>query len=163
MARSAAPLLDQEPVVQVGGLDTVRHRRDRRGLSDEGACRALSRARARLRCPGASGTRTLDPWGLRGSYTRDEGEQATYLGELLDVFAAEGVDAAFVYTFARYDLPHDDDPHTDFDVVSAGVVKVLAARNADGGARARRYPDMPWEPKAAFDALAEWYGGAVDG
>jgi hypothetical protein len=22
----------------------------------------------------------------------------------------------------------------------------------------RRYPDMPWEPKAAFDALADRYG-----
>jgi len=22
-----------------------------------------------------------------------------------------------------------------------------------------RYPDMPWEPKAGFTALAEYYGG----
>jgi len=23
----------------------------------------------------------------------------------------------------------------------------------------RRYPDLPWEPKAAFDALADRFGG----
>ena len=57
-----------------------------------------------------------------------------------------------MYTFARYDLPHRDDPRADLDTASAGVVKVL------DGQRGRRYPDMPWEPKAAFDALAEYYG-----
>ena len=47
---------------------------------------------------------------LNGEYERDEAEQATYLRELLEVFETEGVDAAFVYTFARYDLPHREDP-----------------------------------------------------
>ncbi|MDB4881478.1 MAG: hypothetical protein JWL95_244 [Gemmatimonadetes bacterium] len=84
----------------------------------------------------------------------DTGEQASDLRELLEVFDAESVDAAFVYTFARYDLPHRDDPRADLDVVSCGVVKVL---DGAGGARARRYPDMPWEPKAAFDAVTDWY------
>ena len=92
------------------------------------------------------------PVHLKGDYVRDEDEQATYLRELLDVFEAEGVDAAFVYTFARYDLPHRDDPRTDLDVVSCGVVKVLEGR------RGHRYPDMPWEPKRAFDVLASYYG-----
>ncbi|MFF2847066.1 hypothetical protein ACFVT5_12100 [Streptomyces sp. NPDC058001] len=41
---------------------------------------------------------------LDGEYIRDEDEQAAYLGELLDIFDAEGVDTAFVNTFARYDL-----------------------------------------------------------
>jgi hypothetical protein len=93
-----------------------------------------------------------------GEFVRDEDEQAIYLRESLDVFAAEGVDAAFVYTFARYDLPHRDDPHFDLDMVSAGVVKVLDRHCGAEHARGRRYPDMPWEPKAAFDALAEWFG-----
>jgi hypothetical protein len=91
-----------------------------------------------------------------GEFVRDEDEQARYLRESLDVFEAEGVDGAFVYTFARYDLPHREDPRFDLDKMSAGVVKVL-----EGGApdtRWRRYPDMPWEPKAAFDALADCYG-----
>jgi hypothetical protein len=92
------------------------------------------------------------PARLKGEYVRDEDEQATYLREVLAVFAAEGVDNAFVNTFARYDLPHRSDPHTDFDMVSFGVVKVLDGRHG------QRYPDMPWEPKAAFDALADCYG-----
>jgi hypothetical protein len=91
-----------------------------------------------------------------GNLTRDEQEQVDYIRESLDVFADEGVDAAFVYTFARYDLPHRDDPHLDLDMLSAGVVKVLDGRS--GSEPGRRYPDMPWEPKAAFDALADWPG-----
>ncbi len=46
---------------------------------------------------------------LDGDYTRDEDEQAAYLRELLDVFTTEGVDSAFVYTFARWDLPHREE------------------------------------------------------
>jgi hypothetical protein len=91
------------------------------------------------------------PVGLKGEPVRDEEEQARYLRELLDVFAAEGVDNVFVYTFARYDLPVRCATREDFDVVSAGVVKVL-----EGGC-GKRYPEMPWEPKAAFYALAERY------
>jgi hypothetical protein len=102
---------------------------------------------------------TIIVWGedgrparLNGEYERDENEQATYVRELLDVFAEEGVDAAFVYTFARYDLPYRDAPHVDLDLASAGVVRVLERGTAHGP----RYPDMPWEPKAAFDTLADW-------
>jgi hypothetical protein len=95
------------------------------------------------------------PSHLNGEYVRDEAEQATYLRELLEVFESEGVDAAFVYTFARYDLPHRSDPREDFDVASFGVVKVL---DRQSGVRSQRYPDMPWEPKAAFTILADCYG-----
>jgi hypothetical protein len=95
------------------------------------------------------------PVGLKGQLVRDEGEQATYVRELLDVFDSEGLDAAFVYTFARYDLPHSDDPGADFDMASAGIVKMLDSRN---DASDRRYADMPWEPKAAFDVVAAWRG-----
>ena len=93
---------------------------------------------------------------LKGEYARDEGEQATYVRELLEIFESEGIDSAFVYTFARYDLPHRDDPHMDLDRVSAGVVKVLDGSARD--VRDRRYPDMAWEPKAAFDVVGAWYG-----
>jgi hypothetical protein len=93
------------------------------------------------------------PVRLKGDYTRDEDEQARYLSELLDIFEAEGVETAFVYTFARYDLPHGSALHEDFDMASKGVVKVLE------GSRGQRYPDMPWEPKAAFNGLARRYGG----
>ena len=116
-------------------------------------------------CAGASdvaGTGdALIVWGVDGraarlkeDYPRDEQEQAIYLRELLEVFDTEGVDAAFVYTFARYDLPHRSDPFLDLDRASAGIVRVLDALSDPC---ARRYPDMPWEPKAAFHLLAEWY------
>ena len=90
---------------------------------------------------------------LKGDFTRDEDEQARYLAELLNIFEAEGVSHAFVYTFARYDLPYRIcPPFEDLDLASKGVVKVLDGRQGQS------YPDMPWEPKAAFTALAEIYG-----
>ncbi|HKO15285.1 MAG TPA: hypothetical protein VJU87_03545 [Gemmatimonadaceae bacterium] len=92
---------------------------------------------------------------LQGDYERAEDEQAAYLRELLDVFETEGVDYAFVYTFARYDLPHRGNAAEDFDLASRGIVKVI---EGDGGSGDRRYPGLPWQPKAAFDALADWYG-----
>jgi hypothetical protein len=92
------------------------------------------------------------PVRLKGNYTRGEDEQARYISELLEVFEAEGVDSVFVNTFARYDLPHRVEPHEDFDMASFGLVKVLEGR------RGQRYPDMPWEPKAAFTTLATRYG-----
>lgn len=91
------------------------------------------------------------PVRFKGEYARDEDEQARYLKELLDVFEAEGVDNVFVYTFARYDLAYRGASHEDFDIASAGIVKVIE------GGRGQRYHDMPWEPKAAFTALAEYY------
>jgi hypothetical protein len=94
------------------------------------------------------------PGRLDGDYVRDEQEQATYLRELLDVFTAEGVDVAFACTFVCYGLPYRPDPREDLDMASWGVVKVLEHGLGD------TYPDMPWEPKAAFTALADYYRDA---
>lgn len=105
------------------------------------------------------------PVRFTGPVVRDEQEQADYLRELLEVFDESAVDAAFVNTFARYDLPHADaDAHAhahadsdgdgddyDFDKASFGVVKVLG-----GGRTGAAYPGLPWEPKAAFHALAAY-------
>ena len=93
------------------------------------------------------------PLRLNGEYVRDEAGQAAYLRELLEVFDAEGVDSAFVFIFALDGFPHrpDGDPRDDLDLASYGIVKVLEDRHGD------TYPDMPWEPKAAFAALAEYY------
>jgi hypothetical protein len=77
--------------------------------------------------------------------------------ELLDVFEEEGVDSAFVNTFARYDLPHREDPGVNLDMASYGIVAVLEHRMGD------RYPDLPWEPKAAFTMLAGHYRSAAGG
>jgi len=89
---------------------------------------------------------------LNGTYIRDEKEQAAYILELLEIFEAVNVDAVFVNTFARYDLPHREDPMLDLDLASGGIVKVYEDRQGE------TYPDMPWEPKAAFYAVAEYFG-----
>lgn len=87
---------------------------------------------------------TVTPHLVNADHVRDEDEQARYLRESLDVFTAEGVDAAFAYVFARFDLPHSADPRADLDLASPGVVKV--------------YEDGHWEPKSAFHAIADYYG-----
>jgi hypothetical protein len=43
----------------------------------------------------------------------------------VDVFTAEGIDSAFVNTFARYDLPQLSNPREDLDLASYSIVKVL--------------------------------------
>lgn len=89
---------------------------------------------------------------LTGQYTRDESEQARLLPELLDIFEAEGVDTAFVNGFISRFLPYRDDPMVDLDMASYGIVKAYEDRCGE------TYPDMPWEPKAGFHALAAYYG-----
>lgn len=88
---------------------------------------------------------TRVPVRLTGEYVRDEAGQAAYVRELLEAFDAGGVDSAFVFTFALFDFPHrpDGDPRLDLDLASYGIVKV--------------YDDRPWEPKAAFAAVADYY------
>jgi hypothetical protein len=93
------------------------------------------------------------PVRLNGHYVRDEAAQAAYLHELLEVFDSEGVDSAFVFIFALADHVHrpDGDPREDLDLASYGIVKVFEDRLGD------TYPDMQWEPKAAFTAVAEHF------
>jgi hypothetical protein len=91
---------------------------------------------------------------LTETVERNEPEQAAYLRDLLDIYDGGGVDTAFVYTFASRHLPTSEDPERDFDLGSFGIVKVLPP-----GRTGTAYPGMPWEPKAAFHALAE-YGRA---
>ncbi|MBP2328503.1 hypothetical protein JOF56_008888 [Kibdelosporangium banguiense] len=59
-----------------------------------------------------------------------------------------------MYLFALYNYPHrPHDSRRDLDLASLGIVKVLEGRSGD------TYPDMPWEPKAAFTALGDYYRG----
>ncbi len=51
--------------------------------------------------------------------------------------------------------PYDVDPRFDLDAASPGLVRPLT-----GGRRGTTYPDMPWEPKAGFRAVADFYGRA---
>ncbi|MEV6896851.1 hypothetical protein [Amycolatopsis sp. NPDC051372] len=93
------------------------------------------------------------PIRLKAVYERDEPGQARYLTELLEIFEEEGVDSAFVYLFALRTHPHrpDGDPRDDLDLAGGGIVKVLEGRSGT------TYPGLPWEPKAAFHAVAERY------
>ena len=97
--------------------------------------------------------RTGTPMRLNGVYERDEAGQAAYLSELLEIFETEGADSAFVYLFALTGFPHrpDGDPRDDLDRAGLGIVKLLEGR------RGQTYPDMQWEPKAAFAAVAQRY------
>ncbi|MFB7125613.1 hypothetical protein [Kitasatospora sp. NPDC056273] len=93
------------------------------------------------------------PVRLDGVYERDEAGQAAYVRELLEAFDAGGVDAAFVFTFALYDHVHrpDGDPRDDLDLASYGVVRTYEDRTGT------TYPGLPWDPKEAFSAVAEYY------
>ncbi|SCK57051.1 hypothetical protein YWIDRAFT_08208 [Streptomyces sp. SceaMP-e96] len=98
-------------------------------------------------------TGTGAPIRLDGEFTRDEADQATYLRELVEIFDTNGVDSAFAFLFALDNFPHrpDGDPRDDLDLASPGIVKVLDNHLGD------TYPDIPWEPKTAFTALADSY------
>ncbi|GLW71169.1 hypothetical protein Kpho02_34680 [Kitasatospora phosalacinea] len=95
------------------------------------------------------------PLRLDGVHERDEEGQAAYLDELLEVFEEEGVDSAFVFLFALSGYPYrpDGDPRNDLDRASLGIVRLLEDR------RGTTYPEMAWEPKAAFAAVARRYRG----
>jgi hypothetical protein len=96
--------------------------------------------------------RNADPPMLDGEYERDEDEQVRYLHELLEAFEAEGLDSAFWFSFAAFELPHGTaDPRHDLDLASYGLVATLAAGTGTA------YPDMAWEPKRSFHALADAY------
>jgi len=95
----------------------------------------------------SSGIRTIG-----GNVVRSEDTQSRYLTELLTIFGETGVYAAFVFQFASYNLPVHDDPVSDLDMASYGIVKVLP-----GGMTGKQYPGMPWEPKKAFQAVADRY------
>jgi hypothetical protein len=94
---------------------------------------------------------TVTPLRLNGEFVRDEAEQARSLRESLSILDAEGVDSVFVHCFACYHLPHRAEPRVDLDMASTGVVKVLEGRTGEA------YPDMRWEPKAAFAVIADYY------
>ena len=93
------------------------------------------------------------PVRLTGDYARDEAGQASNLREVLEIFGTEGVDSTFVFLFALSNFPHrpDGDPRLDLDMASPGIVKMLEGRSGE------TYPGLPWEPKAAFTAVAECY------
>jgi len=90
--------------------------------------------------------------GVKGrAPVRDEEHQASELAETLAILDAEGVNGAFVWTFADPWLTHSTDPRRDLDMTSTALVKTL-----DRGV-GTTYPGVPWEPKRAFGAVAGFY------
>lgn len=86
-----------------------------------------------------------EPPRLREGNTRHEETQARYLTELIDLYHAAGVYGCFVYTFFSPGFPHNADPAFDLDMAGFGLVKTKADRLEE------------WEPKLAFDRVAERY------
>lgn len=91
----------------------------------------------------------------KADLVRDESEQVRYLDDLLPAFEEEGVDSLFWFSFAGYGTPHRSSG-PDPDLASYGIVKILDEESGVP-ASARTYPDLPWEPKEVFHALADRY------
>jgi len=89
---------------------------------------------------------------LQGPYVRDEALQAREIIDQLDILERAGVNGTFVFTFVFPNNPYDDEPIHDLDMASYSLVKSYAH-----GRRGATYPDMTWEPKEAFWAVAEHY------
>ena len=85
---------------------------------------------------------------------RDEDLQARSLFRQLELLDSAGVDGAFVYTFTAPLWTHADDPRHDLDTDSYSLVKPYPR-----GRHGTTYPDMAWEPKESFTAVADYSPG----
>lgn len=59
---------------------------------------------------------------------------------------------ALLSTFVTPEGYTDDDPRYDLDMDSMSLVKSLP-----GGRHGTVYPDLRWEPKQSFSAVADFY------
>jgi len=88
---------------------------------------------------------------LKKVCTRDEGVQAKYLIDLLNIYLKQNVYAAFVYTFvarkARYNVNHK----YDLDMANFGLIKVLPPDNENSNNL------YSWGRKKAFDEISKFY------
>jgi hypothetical protein len=89
---------------------------------------------------------------LIGDHVRDEGWQARKLVEQLTILEEVGVEGTFVSDFVSQIKPYNSDPKHDLDMASSSLV-----RSFEGGEKGTTYPDMHWEPKESFRAVAEFY------
>lgn len=109
----------------------------------DGASAIAGQGHAAVRFDG----RTTVALELAADYRRDEQEQAKYVCDLLDIFEQEGIDAAFVHTFAQFHLPTRGAGRQDLDLASYGVNRVIARH----GTRSRI------EPKRVAREVARLY------
>jgi hypothetical protein len=122
-----------------------------------------------------------------GHYIRDEGLQEREIADQLSILDSSGVEGAFVQTFVVPNSPHVEDPRYDADLASFGLVKSYAQKETSeyriehsakqakkifgvdlsidalrrfqgkAGRHGTTYPDMTWEPKESFRAVADYY------
>jgi hypothetical protein len=89
---------------------------------------------------------------LKGNHVRDEAWQARKLIEQLTALDSVGVDGAFISQFVSQIHPYSDNPTYDLDMASSSLVKYY-----DDGRHGTTYPDMLWEPKESFRAVADYF------
>ncbi len=95
---------------------------------------------------------------LQRGYVRDEELQAREVTDMLNILDTAGADGAFVFTFVTPSLQYHKDPLYDFDKSSFSLVKSFAP-----GLHGTTYPNMTWEPKVSFNAVAAYYASHSTG
>jgi hypothetical protein len=98
-------------------------------------------------------TRQLIRPRVRTVHPRDEQAQARLLIDQLRMLDRAGVDGAFVMSFSFPLAPYSEDPRHDIDATALSIVRTLPR-----GQYGMTYPGVGWEPKAAFRAIAHYYG-----
>jgi hypothetical protein len=88
----------------------------------------------------------------KGVHVRDEQWQTRKLVENLSILDKAGVDGAFIFQFMSQITPYSDNPRFDLDMASSSLVRYW-----DNGKHGTTYPDMTWEPKESFRAVAGYY------
>jgi len=89
---------------------------------------------------------------LKGDYVRDEAWQARQLVDQLTILDNAGVYGAFISQFVSPLWPYDENPRYDLDMANFSLVKSYS-----DGRHGTSYPDMVWEPKQSFKAVANYY------
>jgi hypothetical protein len=89
---------------------------------------------------------------LNGDHARDEAWQAHKLVETLGILDGAGVYGTFISQFISQISPYSSNPRYDLDMANMSLVRYY-----EGGKHGTTYPDMPWEPKEAFKAVADYY------
>jgi hypothetical protein len=95
--------------------------------------------------------RLVRPRLVDGAHVRDEALQARRIAEDLAILDGAGVDGAFVCTFVEPLSTHHPDPRYDLDIGALSLVKTYAHGHGT------TYPDLTWEPKESFRAVADFY------
>jgi len=102
---------------------------------------------------------------LKGDYVYDQDVQARELVEELRMLDEAGADGAFVFTFVQLAIETKDPAlmkmiegiKFDPDIASYSLVRSFADKHGT------TYPDMHWEPKESFRAVADYYANSQVG